>query len=55
MPEIDQIVLNYPESWRDEVEGIVRDYAVKTPVEYVAAGLPPAHATEWVQGEDSYV
>jgi len=24
-------------------------------VEYVAAGLPPAHATEWVQGEDSYV
>ncbi|MCA0146198.1 2-C-methyl-D-erythritol 4-phosphate cytidylyltransferase [Blastococcus sp. LR1] len=38
VPEIDQIVLNYPEGWRDEVEGIVRDYAIKTPVEYVAAG-----------------
>ncbi|MGY2003825.1 IspD/TarI family cytidylyltransferase [Blastococcus sp. SYSU DS1024] len=38
VPELDQIVLNYPEGWREEVEGIVRDYAIRTPVDYVAAG-----------------
>src|SRR3712207_1733392 len=38
VPQIDQIVLNYPEGWRQEVEDIVRDYAIKTPVQYVPAG-----------------
>jgi 2-C-methyl-D-erythritol 4-phosphate cytidylyltransferase len=38
VPEIDQIVLNYPEGWRPEVEGIVHDYAIRTRVDYVAAG-----------------
>lgn len=38
VPEIDQIVLNYPDGWRDDVERIVRAYAVKTPVTYVEAG-----------------
>lgn len=37
-PEIDQIVLNYPEGWRDTVEDIVTNYAIQTPVTYVAAG-----------------
>jgi 2-C-methyl-D-erythritol 4-phosphate cytidylyltransferase len=36
--EIDQIVLNYPEGWRDAVEEVVTDYAIKTPVTYVEAG-----------------
>jgi 2-C-methyl-D-erythritol 4-phosphate cytidylyltransferase len=36
--EIDQIVLNYPEGWQAEVEGIVHDYAIKTRVDYVPAG-----------------
>jgi 2-C-methyl-D-erythritol 4-phosphate cytidylyltransferase len=36
--EIDQIVLNYPEGWQDEVEKIVHDYAIRTRVDYVAAG-----------------
>lgn len=36
--EIDQIVLNYPDGWRAEVEGIVHDYAIKTRVDYVPAG-----------------
>lgn len=38
LPEIDQVVLNYPEGWRDDVEKIVTDYAIKTPVTYVEAG-----------------
>jgi len=36
--EIDQIILNYPEGWRDDVERIVAAYAIKTPVTYVEAG-----------------
>ena len=36
--DIDQIVLNYPEGWEDEVRGIVHDYAIKTRVDYVPAG-----------------
>ncbi|MGH3648499.1 MAG: IspD/TarI family cytidylyltransferase [Micromonosporaceae bacterium] len=36
--EIDEIVLNYPEGWRDEVEKLVIDYAIKKPVTYVPAG-----------------
>jgi len=35
---ISQIVLNYPEGWRDDVEKIVHDYAIKTPITYVPAG-----------------
>lgn len=38
LPEIDQVVLNYPEGWREDVEKIVTDYAIKTPVTYVEAG-----------------
>jgi 2-C-methyl-D-erythritol 4-phosphate cytidylyltransferase len=36
--EIDQIVLNYPEGWRDAVTDVVADYAIRTPVTYVEAG-----------------
>ena len=35
---ISQIVLNYPPGWRDDVEKIVIDYAIKTPITYVEAG-----------------
>ena len=36
--EIDEIVLNYPEGFREDTEKLVIDYAVKTPVTYVPAG-----------------
>lgn len=36
--EIDEIILNYPEGWRDDVEKLVVDYAVRKPVTYVPAG-----------------
>jgi 2-C-methyl-D-erythritol 4-phosphate cytidylyltransferase len=36
--KITEIVLNYPPDWRDSVEEIVRDYAIKTPITYVPAG-----------------
>ncbi|HIT75207.1 MAG TPA: 2-C-methyl-D-erythritol 4-phosphate cytidylyltransferase, partial [Candidatus Avipropionibacterium avicola] len=36
--EIDQIVLNYPDGWRDDIEKVVADYAIKTPITYVEAG-----------------
>jgi 2-C-methyl-D-erythritol 4-phosphate cytidylyltransferase len=36
--EISQIVLNYPEGWQNDVEKIVTDYAIKTPITYVPAG-----------------
>jgi len=36
--EITQIVLNFPPGWRDDVEKIISDYAVKTPVTFVEAG-----------------
>jgi 2-C-methyl-D-erythritol 4-phosphate cytidylyltransferase len=35
---ITQIVLNYPDGWRDDVEKIVTDFAVRTPITYVPAG-----------------
>jgi 2-C-methyl-D-erythritol 4-phosphate cytidylyltransferase len=35
---ISQIVLNYPDGWRADVEKIVTDYAIKTPITYVPAG-----------------
>jgi 2-C-methyl-D-erythritol 4-phosphate cytidylyltransferase len=38
VPEIDQIVLNYPEGWRTEVESLVHDYAIRTRVDLVPAG-----------------
>lgn len=38
VPEIDQIVLNYPEGFREEIERLVTDYAIQTPVTYVTAG-----------------
>lgn len=36
--QIGQIVINYPPGWRDAVEQIIADYAIKTPVEFVEAG-----------------
>lgn len=36
--EIDQIVLNFPDGWREQVESVVEDYAIQTPVVYVSAG-----------------
>ncbi len=38
VPEIERIVLNYPEGWRSTVEDVVSDYAIRTPVTYVDAG-----------------
>lgn len=38
VPQITEIVINYPDGHRDTVEGIVRDYAISTPVTYVPAG-----------------
>jgi 2-C-methyl-D-erythritol 4-phosphate cytidylyltransferase len=35
---ITQIVLNYPAGWFDDVEKIVLDYAIRTPITYVPAG-----------------
>lgn len=36
--EIDEIIVNYPEGWREDVEKLVIDYAIKKPVTYVPAG-----------------
>ncbi|MGY5765522.1 IspD/TarI family cytidylyltransferase [Brachybacterium sp. DNPG3] len=36
--QISQIVLNYPEGWREDVEEILEAYAVSTPVTLVEAG-----------------
>lgn len=36
--EITEIILNYPSDWRESVEEIVNDYAIKTPITYVPAG-----------------
>ena len=36
--EIDQIVINYPDGWRETIEKVVSDYAVKTPITFVPAG-----------------
>jgi 2-C-methyl-D-erythritol 4-phosphate cytidylyltransferase len=38
VPEITQIVLNFPEGFREEIERLVTDYAIQTPVTYVPAG-----------------
>lgn len=35
---ITQIVLNYPEGWQEDVEKVVTDFAIKTPITYVPAG-----------------
>jgi 2-C-methyl-D-erythritol 4-phosphate cytidylyltransferase len=35
---ITQIVLNYPDGWQDDVEKIVTDFAIRTPITYVPAG-----------------
>lgn len=35
---ITQIVLNYPDGWREQIEAVVEDYAIRTPVTYVPAG-----------------
>lgn len=44
--EIDEIVLNYPPGWRHEIERIVRDYAIATPVTYVEAGTTRSESVE---------
>ena len=35
---VTQIVLNYPEGWRAEIEKLVKDYAISTPITYVPGG-----------------
>ena len=35
---ITEIVTNSPDGWRDDVDRIIRDYAIKTPVRLVEAG-----------------
>ncbi|MGX5654276.1 IspD/TarI family cytidylyltransferase [Geodermatophilus nigrescens] len=56
VPEIDQLVVNYPDGWRDDVEKIVHDYAIRTPVDYVEAGRTRqesvARALDLVVNED---
>jgi 2-C-methyl-D-erythritol 4-phosphate cytidylyltransferase len=56
VPEIDQIVLNYPHGWQEDVEKIVHDYAVRTRVDYVPAGETRqgsvARALDLVRNED---
>lgn len=36
--KIDQIILNYPTGWKNEISDIIRSYAIKTPVIMVEAG-----------------
>jgi len=38
IPEIDQIVLNYPPGWEEDIRKLVVDYAIQTPITYVEAG-----------------
>ena len=38
VPEITQVVLNYPPQWREEIEEILGAYAISTPVTLVEAG-----------------
>lgn len=42
VPQITEIVLNYPEDWREQVERVVSDYAISTPIHYVP-GAPTRH------------
>jgi 2-C-methyl-D-erythritol 4-phosphate cytidylyltransferase len=35
---ITEIVTNYPAGWRDDVDRVIRDYAIRTPVRLVEAG-----------------
>lgn len=44
--EIDEIVLNYPPGWREEIERIVSDFAVTTTVVYVEAGRTRSESVE---------
>ena len=36
--QISQIVLNYPPQWREDVEAVLKAYAISTPVTLVEAG-----------------
>lgn len=38
IPEIDQIILNFPPGWEDTMRKLVADYAIKTLIKYVEAG-----------------
>jgi len=38
VPAITEIVANFPPGWQEESERVVREYAVHTPVRFVAAG-----------------
>lgn len=44
--EIREIVLNYPPGWQGEIQQIVSNYAVKTPVVYVEAGESRSESVE---------
>ena len=48
---ITQIVLNFPPGWRDDVERVVTDYAIKTPVVLVEAGATRHESVARMLGE----
>lgn len=31
IPKIDEIIVNYPDGWREETEQLIKDYAIKPP------------------------
>ncbi len=36
--EIDEIIINYPSGWLEDVKNIVENYAIKTPIKYIECG-----------------
>ncbi|QSB05058.1 IspD/TarI family cytidylyltransferase [Natronoglycomyces albus] len=44
--DIDEIILNYPHGWLEELRQLVSDFAIKTPIRYVQAGQT-RHESVW--------
>lgn len=38
LEEVDEVVMNYPEGWKDDIKDVVSKYAISTPIKYVPAG-----------------
>lgn len=38
LPEISEIVLNYPEGWEEQIRELTRQYAIQKPLKFVPAG-----------------
>lgn len=38
LDEIDEVVMNYPEGWKEDIQDVVSKYAISTPIRYVPAG-----------------